>query len=82
MNRTNVSRTGFAQWRQQATQRRGLPLVSGAGASLAGPRTNSPRLPAIGLAGPARGNPTIRIGEFVISPEGDPQILGHPQIRY
>ncbi len=82
MNQTVAFRTGFAQWRRQATQRRSLPLVSGAGASRAGRRARSPRLPTMGLGGPARSNPTIRIGEFVISPEGDPQILGHPQIRY
>lgn len=24
----------------------------------------------------------LRVGEFVVSEEGDPQLLGHPDIRY
>lgn len=81
MSRINVFRAGFARWRQQAGQRRGFGLVPVPAAAGVRPRAIRPCYPlttTLGLVATA----TIRIGEFVISPEGDPRILGHPQIRY
>jgi hypothetical protein len=59
-------------------QRRGEALVA-VRLVVPGKLTAAPRLAPGYRAGSTN---SIVIGEFVISPEGDPRILGHPQIRY
>jgi len=34
------------------------------------------------VAAPAPPAATYRVGNFVVGQEGDPQLLGHPDIRY
>ena len=31
---------------------------------------------------PVAASPTLQVGDFVVSAEGDPQLSGHPDIRY
>ena len=63
-------------------QRRGEALVA-VRLVVPGKPTAAPRLAPLAGSGYRAGNTnSIVIGEFVISPEGDPRILGHPQIRY
>ena len=82
MVRIHNFRVGLAQWRQAAIRRRGVALVAVVRVvPVQAVAANSCGLVA-GTLGPVGSAPSIRIGEFVISPEGDPRILGHPQIRY
>lgn len=82
MTRIPPSQNGLARWRQAAIQRRGVALVPAALAT----KADCPATTRLGAAPSsvylAASKSTIQIGEFVISPEGDPRILGHPQIRY
>ncbi|MCI1188218.1 hypothetical protein MON38_12380 [Hymenobacter sp. DH14] len=82
MTRTHASRTGLVKWRQLALRRRGVALVLIAQSARAKPVAGSRRYLVAAPVCPVGKRATIRIGEFVISPEGDPRILGHPQIRY
>ena len=81
MSRINACRTGFAHWRQQARQRRGLVPMPVVQATTAKPRAIR-AVYQVTTTADLVATATIQIGGFVISPEGDPQLLGHPQIRY
>ena len=82
MARIHFFRTGFTQWRRQAARRRRPSLVFIAPAVEFGPAALPRRYGMRATIQPLGKSVTIQIGEFVISSEGDPRILGHPQIRY
>ena len=82
MARAYFFRTRLARWRQAAVKRRRRALVSAAPVMKPKPRAATRYRLAAAPACPAGRISFVRIGEFVISPEGDPRILGHPQIRY
>jgi len=73
----------YLRWRWRGTRRRAVPATlpmataearrSGAAAWR---RTPAP------VAAPAPPAATYRVGNFVVGQEGDPQLLGHPDIRY
>ncbi len=75
-------RMGYFRWRCRAARRRALFLAARAQAAAG-------RMP--GVAGRRRRRAAaatppaataLRVGEYLVSAEGDPQLLGHPGIRY
>ena len=85
--RFRYKRVGYIRWRRRSSPR---PVVLVA-AALATDELNVPSKAAwrrtakvvVVAETPAVSNTVIlHIGEFVISEEGDPQLLGHPDIRY
>jgi len=76
-------RVGYMRWRFRAASCRALVLlfpVAGGGRfapSMAVWRRALPvALPPVAVS------PTLQVGDFVVSAEGDPQLSGHPDIRY
>jgi hypothetical protein len=81
--RFRYKRVGYMRWRCRSTQRRAvllvLPLTVAAqhAPSMAAWRRTVPVfVPVVPVVA------TLRVGEFVVSEEGDPQLQGHPDIRY
>jgi len=71
------------RWRCRTASRRAillvLPMMSAAqfAASTASWRRTAPAYAPLGPVGSV-----LQVGQFVVSEEGDPQLLGHPDIRY
>ena len=82
MKQTYAFQPGFMTWQYQAMHRRRVALATMAQPGPAQPLAASRRYQLALPACPIENHSIIRIGEFVISPEGDPRILGHPHIRY
>ncbi|WP_035565053.1 hypothetical protein [Hymenobacter sp. IS2118] len=81
--RIRYQRISYLRWRCRATSRQALlmarPLLTGysAGPSAAAWRR---AIPVMVLLKPAA--TVLRVGDFVVGEEGDPQLLGHPDIMY
>jgi len=81
--RFRYKRVGFMRWRCRSTSRRTvllvLPLAAAAqfAPSMAAWRRTIPTFAPIP-------NPQVvlKIGDFIVSEEGDPQLTGHPDILY
>jgi hypothetical protein len=76
-------RVGYMRWRCRTSQRRtflvALPLLVSThhAPSTAAWRRSAPALEVL-----SRPVAVLKIGDFIVSEEGDPQITGHPDIRY
>jgi hypothetical protein len=81
--RFRYKRVGYMRWRTRTAHRRAvllaLPLLPASGFA---PSTASWRraVPSYQLSQPS--DAVLKIGDFVVSEAGDPQLLGHPGIRY
>lgn len=81
--RFRYKRIGYMRWRCRSAQRRAillvLPLTAAAryaSTTAAWRRTVPVFVPIVPVVA------VLRVGEFVVGEEGDPQLLGHPDIRY
>lgn len=76
-------RVGFLRWRCRAAGRRAsMLLFSLPAAAQFAPNMAAWRRALPVPAPPAVVSPTLQIGDFVVSAEGDPKLSGHPDIRY
>ncbi|HEX8507751.1 MAG TPA: hypothetical protein VF630_20480 [Hymenobacter sp.] len=85
--RFRYKRVGYIRWRRRAARRRTLLVVTPLaavepGASSASAWRRSPLAEAAPKAPAAPVQRVLQVGEFVVSEEGDPQLTGHPDIRY
>ena len=82
--RFRYKRVGYMRWRCRTAQRRTTPLVPSlivaaqydASITAAWRRTMPVFAPVFPTA------MELRVGDFIVSEAGDPQLLGHPDIRY
>lgn len=77
--------TGRWRWRQRAVIRRRSLLVHLSSRYACSPTAHAKEVPASDLLSSELTHSvltTLRIGDFVVGHEGDPQLLGHPGIRY
>lgn len=78
--RFRYQRAGYLRWRCRSGRRPSfllsLPLAFAA----------HPALPTVGpwypLGAETAVTAGLQVGDFVVSEEGDPRLLGHPDIRY
>lgn len=90
--RFRFKQVGYQRWRWRAAHRRAdwraLPVAAGAGylshtlLQTAGRRRPTPGLLAVALPALAPATAVLRVGDFEVGEAGDPQLLGHPDIRY
>jgi hypothetical protein len=85
--RFRYKRVGYIRWRRRSTFRPAVLVVPAlATAELGAPSKAAWRRTAkvvVASEAPTLPNTVIlHIGEFIVSEEGDPQLLGHPDIRY
>jgi len=81
--RFRYKRIGFIRWRCRTVRHRSgllfLPLTIGvqyAPSRAAWRRTMPAQLPPVAVA------TVLQVGSFVVGAEGDPNLSGHPDIRY
>ena len=80
-SRIKQKTTGRHHWRQQAASRRVGRLAYQAAELVA----HSKEMQAANLVSSKLKHSiltTLRIGDFIVGHDGDPQLLGHPEIRY
>ena len=74
-------RASYIRWRWRAAHRRAVAVVFPFAAAWYLPSTTMwRRTETVALA--VESSHTLRVGDFVISEEGDPHLFGHPGIRY
>jgi hypothetical protein len=82
--RFRYKRTGYMRWRTRTSRRRTtlmlLPLSAARYSALGVPAWR--RAFAAEVAPFAAPTTVLQVGGFLIGEEGDPQLLGHPDIRY
>lgn len=81
--RFRYKRVGYMRWRCRTASRRAVLLVP--------PMMSAPQF-GVGTAARRRTAPAyvpfrpvaavLQVGQYVVGEEGDPQLLGHPDIRY
>ena len=82
--RFRYKRVGFMRWRCRSARRQAvvllLPLACAAPQVLSAAAWR--RTLPVAVVPPVPAAKLLRVGEFVVGEEGDPQLLGHPDIRY
>ena len=82
--RFRFKRTGYVRWRCRASQRRLVLIVVCPLGEL--PRQHSEaggrRTAHLAVAAWVPTAATLQVGTFVVGENGDPQLQGHPNIRY
>lgn len=85
--RFRYKRVGYIRWRRRAARHQAVLVVTPVAVVEQGVPSRSawrrsfsveaaPEVPAAPVQG------ILQVGEFVVSEEGDPQLTGHPDIRY
>jgi hypothetical protein len=81
--RFRYKRIGYMRWRCRSASRRvallALPLAA---AGQFAPAMASWRRTIPAFASTSAPQAVLKIGDFVVGEEGDPQLSGHPDIRY
>ena len=84
-SRIKQKTTGRHRWRQQAASRRRSLRMGGLAYQAAELVAHSKEMQAANLVSSKLKHSiltTLRIGDFIVGHDGDPQLLGHPEIRY
>ena len=81
--RFRYKQIGYVRWRCRTARRRAMLLVlSLVGIARHKPTASAWRRTLLTIAPLPPVAIELQIGKFVVSEEGDPQLLGHPNIRY
>jgi hypothetical protein len=74
---------GYMRWRCRAASRRvTLLMIQQVSAAQFAPSTAAWRRTMPTFAPVPKLQQILKIGDFVVGEEGDPQLVGHPDIRY
>ena len=81
--RFRYKRVGYMRWRCRSAQRRTALLVLPlAAAARHAPSTAAWRRTMPAFVPVPTPQSILKIGDFVVGPDDDPQLFGHPGIRY
>ena len=81
--RFRYKRVGYMRWRCRSASRRVALLAFPVAAVVpVAPATASWRRSVPKLVQVAEPQSILKIGDFVVGEEGDPKLIGHPDIRY
>ncbi|MDB5235603.1 MAG: hypothetical protein JWR44_2596 [Hymenobacter sp.] len=81
--RFRYKKVGYMRWRCRTAQRRAFMMVLALVAALHNaPHTATWQRAAPAFVPAASAVAVLQVGQFVVSAEGDPQLTGHPDIRY
>lgn len=81
--RFRYKRIGYMRWRCRTASRRAMVLVLPMGAATQfAPSTAAWRRTIPVFVPMPKPQAILKIGDFVVSEEGDPQLSGHPDILY
>lgn len=78
-SRIHYKQMGCLRWRAVLARRRSCPLLW---LRIPAPNQLGGRYPAVMFVYPGPAGPVLRVGDYVVSEEGDPRLWGHPDIRY
>ena len=81
--RFRYKQVGCLRWRCRAARRRTMLFVLPLNATPGRPASAAAWRRTVPVSVPITPIATVlQIGSFVVGPEGDPQLMGHPDIRY
>ena len=81
--RFRYKRVGYMRWRCRSAQRRtSLLILPLGGAVHYAPSTAAWRRAVPLLVPMPNPHAILKVGDFIVGPEEDPQLFGHPDIRY